>query len=72
MKTLFTWSLLFWFAASATAPQNEYAALKAEAERQYAAGSYARARELYGQVERKSLPRDEAEWVAFRLADAQW
>ena len=52
--------------------QTDYAGLKAEAERLYAQGSYARAQEIYSRVDKKSLPAAELRWVEFRLADTLW
>src|SRR6478609_7841091 len=50
----------------------EYESLKADAEKLYADGSFARARELYASVNRTNLPAAEQRWVQFRLADTQW
>jgi uncharacterized protein YfaS (alpha-2-macroglobulin family) len=56
--------------ASSTSP--EYQTNKADAEKLYAEGSYAKAGEIYSKVDVSRLPTDEARWVAFRLADSQW
>src|SRR5215469_2191512 len=50
----------------------EYAANKAAAEKFYAEGSYAKAHEVYAKMDISSLPKDDARWVQFRLADTQW
>jgi len=57
--------------SAAEAP--EYESLKAEAEKFYAAGSYAKANELYARVrEVSNSPSNEARWVSFRHAETQW
>lgn len=58
--------------AQASQAPAEYEALKAHAERLYADGSYAKARELYAQADAMDLSRAQSRWVDFRLADAQW
>ncbi|HEY5074450.1 MAG TPA: hypothetical protein VII34_07095, partial [Pyrinomonadaceae bacterium] len=55
-----------------SAQQTDYAQVRAEAERAYISGSYARANEVYGQVNKAGLPAAEARWVEFRLADTSW
>ncbi len=63
--------LLAWNAFSAEPP--EYASLKAEAEKFYADGSYAKAHELYARaLVMSNLSSNEARWVSFRHADSQW
>jgi len=52
--------------------QADYAGLRSQAEKLYAEGSFARARELYLEADKPSLPPDEARWVDFRLADTLW
>src|SRR6267142_1189558 len=52
--------------------QADYAQLKADAERAYAQGSYARAHEIYLKVDKKNLPAPEMRWVDFRIADTAW
>jgi hypothetical protein len=37
-----------------------------------AEGSYAKANELYSQADQAALPKAEARWVEFRLADTLW
>ena len=44
----------------------------AEAERDYAEGSFARAYQLYRDLDELDLPADQARWVDFRLADTLW
>jgi alpha-2-macroglobulin len=50
----------------------EYESLKADAERLFADGSFARVQELYSSVTLSNLPTAEQRWVQFRIADAQW
>ncbi len=73
MKTLFALLLLTVLSlVASSAPQPEYAKLKADAERLYSEGSYALARELYEKADGLSLPPADARWVDFRLADTTW
>ena len=60
------------FVPSALAQSPQYPALRADAERLFAEGSYARSREIYLQAKTLTLPRDDARWVDFRLADTLW
>src|SRR5215203_6728449 len=57
---------------NAVAQQPDYSQLKRDAEAQYAAGSYARANELYSRVDNSKLNPSETRWVEFRLGDTQW
>ncbi len=57
---------------SLTASSQSYEQLKSEAEKLYAAGSYALARDVYAQVDPKQLPPEAMRWLEFRLADTQW
>jgi uncharacterized protein YfaS (alpha-2-macroglobulin family) len=50
----------------------EYESLKANAEKLFADGSFAKANEIYRQVALTNLPAAEQRWVQFRLADTQW
>src|SRR6266404_1765877 len=50
----------------------EYETLKKEAEKLFADGSFARAREVYQRAEGMELPPEEKRCVEFRLADTQW
>ncbi|HEX3143294.1 MAG TPA: MG2 domain-containing protein, partial [Pyrinomonadaceae bacterium] len=52
--------------------QPDYQQLKSQAEKLYADGSYARARELYASVSKTGLSPQELRWVEFRLADTEW
>src|SRR5207244_280637 len=54
------------------AQQSDYSQVRAEAEQAYASGSYARANEIYSNVNKVRLPPAEARWVEFRLADPSW
>ena len=58
--------------ALAAALPPEYEAQKAEAEKLYTEGSFAKANEAYHQVALTNLPPAEQRWVQFRLADSQW
>jgi uncharacterized protein YfaS (alpha-2-macroglobulin family) len=55
-----------------SAQQTNYPQIKAEAEQAYAAGSYARANEIYSKLNKAGLPAAEVRWVEFRLADTLW
>ena len=57
---------------NAVVQQADYPQLRSEAETQYAQGSYARAHELYGKVDKTKLNPVESRWVEFRLADTSW
>lgn len=72
MKTIISLATFILLLLNAPAYQSDYSKLKAEAERSYEQGSYARANEIYSKVQRTTLPADEARWVAFRLADTSW
>lgn len=54
------------------AEPDAYPKLKEDAEKLYAAGSYARAHEVYGAINVTNLPSADARWVAFRAADTLW
>ena len=61
------------FGQPGPSPANDYQSLKAEAERFYTEGSYAKANEVYSRLLfLSSISHDEARWVAFRFADTQW
>jgi uncharacterized protein YfaS (alpha-2-macroglobulin family) len=73
MKTFITIALFgLLYLLPATAQQADYSKLKSEAEQFYAAGSYARANEVYGRVDKSGLSPAETRWVEFRLADTSW
>jgi uncharacterized protein YfaS (alpha-2-macroglobulin family) len=72
MKTIISITLLALLYFLPTAPQADYAKLKAEAEQFYAAGSYARANETYSKIDKTKLAPAEARWVDFRIADTSW
>jgi uncharacterized protein YfaS (alpha-2-macroglobulin family)/tetratricopeptide (TPR) repeat protein len=57
---------------SVQAQQMTYDSLRNDAERLYAEGSYALAREVYERASRLELAAGERRWVAFRLADTLW
>lgn len=59
-------------ARSQSAPEADYLAKKAAAEKFYAEGSYAKAHDLYDQMETAGLSPVEVRWVAFRSADTLW
>lgn len=72
-KTLISIALFgFLYILSSVAQQADYAKLKSDAEQYYAAGSYARANEVYRKVDQTGLAPAEARWVEFRLADTSW
>ena len=52
--------------------QPDYQQLKAQAEKLFADGSYARAHDLYANVSKAGLSPQESRWVEFRLADTEW
>jgi len=57
----------------APAPASDYASLKAQAEKFYADGSYAKANEIYSRLlVLSNITPDDARRVAFRVADTQW
>jgi uncharacterized protein YfaS (alpha-2-macroglobulin family)/tetratricopeptide (TPR) repeat protein len=62
--------LLLTFHASAAS--TDFEKLKADAEKQYADGSYALAHETYAKAPLAELPPPDKRWVEFRLADTQW
>ena len=72
MKTIISIAALLFVTFNGVAQQVDYPRLKADAERAYAEGSYAKAKELYSQVDQAALPKAEARWVEFRLADTLW
>src|SRR6185369_12256152 len=56
----------------AFAQESQYETLRADAERLYAEGSYARAREVYLQAKTANHPASDERWIDFRLADTLW
>src|SRR5687768_9282443 len=73
MKTIISIALFsFLYLLPTAAQQADYSKLKSEAEQFYASGSYARANEVYGKVDKTGLSMAEARWVDFRLADTSW
>ncbi len=72
MKTIISLATLIFLLLNTPVQQSDYSQLKADAERSYAQGSYARAHELYSKVQKTGLGPDEARWVDFRLADTSW
>jgi hypothetical protein len=73
MKTIISIALFgFLSLLSVAAQQPDYSKLKSDAEQFYSSGSYARANELYAQVNKSTLSPAEARWVEFRLADTLW
>ena len=73
MKTFISIALFgFLYLLPATAQQADYPKIKSDAEQFYSSGSYARANELYAQVNKTNLTPAEARWVEFRLADTLW
>jgi uncharacterized protein YfaS (alpha-2-macroglobulin family) len=73
MKTIISIALFgFLYLLPAAAQQADYSQLKSEAEKFYASGSYARANEIYGRLNKTGLAPAEVRWVEFRLADTTW
>lgn len=72
MKIIISLAALLFLLLNGIAQQVDYPQLKADAERAYAEGSYARANEIYNKVDKAGLPQTEARWVEFRLADTLW
>jgi uncharacterized protein YfaS (alpha-2-macroglobulin family) len=73
MKTIISIALFgFLYLLPTAAQQADYSKLKSDAEQFYSSGSYARANELYAQVDKATLSPAEARWVEFRLADTLW
>src|SRR5437762_3748592 len=73
MKTIISIALFgFLYLLPTAAQQADYAKLKSEAEQFYAAGSYARANEVYSKVDKAGLSPAETRWVEFRIADTTW
>jgi hypothetical protein len=70
-KSLVTFVLLHAFYLITPQAQS-YEALKAEAEKYYAEGSYSLAGQLYLKADALDLPPSEARWVDFWLADTLW
>jgi alpha-2-macroglobulin len=73
LKSLIAFSLFCPITVTPLHPlQADYVRLKSGAERLYAEGSYALARELYSKADAVNLPAEERRWVDFRLADTLW
>src|SRR5689334_3431383 len=73
MKTIaISITTFFFLVFSALTQQADYSQLRAEAEAQYAQGSYARANETYASIDKTKLSTSEVRWVEFRLADTSW
>jgi uncharacterized protein YfaS (alpha-2-macroglobulin family) len=73
MKTIISIALLsLVYLLPSAAPQNDYTKLKSDAERLYAAGSYAKANEIYVRVNKTGLSPADVRWVEFRVADTSW
>jgi uncharacterized protein YfaS (alpha-2-macroglobulin family) len=62
--------LFFTFNSFAASP--DFEELKAEAEKQYADGSYALAHETYAKAPLAGLSASDKRWIESRLADTQW
>ena len=66
-------SALVFAAGFVPAFSQNYADLKAEAEKFYADKSFAKAHELYSKaMEMSNISSNDARWIAFRHADTQW
>jgi uncharacterized protein YfaS (alpha-2-macroglobulin family) len=67
-----TTTCLLFFTIHSSAASPDFEALKADAEKQYADGSYALAHETYTKAQLADLAPTDKRWVEFRLADSQW
>ncbi|HEX7807725.1 MAG TPA: alpha-2-macroglobulin, partial [Thermoanaerobaculia bacterium] len=66
-------AMLLLSVAAAFPPQgSEYAAIKAEAEKDYFEKSFSRAHEAYERAAKLKTDATERRWIEFRLADTQW
>src|SRR5437879_13786034 len=63
---------LLFFTIHSSAASADFEKLKADAEKQYADGSYALAHETYAKAPLADLPPGDKRWVELRLADTQW
>jgi hypothetical protein len=72
MKTIISIAAFSIFLLHAVMQQSDYSRLKTDGEAQYGQGSYARANEIYSQVDKSKLAPPDLRWVEFRLADTQW
>src|SRR5258707_5244342 len=72
MKTIISITALAVLLLHSIFQQFDFSRSKAEAERVYAAGSYARANELYAKIDKTKLSTQDCRWVEFRLADTSW
>ncbi|HKR58208.1 MAG TPA: MG2 domain-containing protein, partial [Pyrinomonadaceae bacterium] len=72
MKTIISLAAFLFLLFQGLAQQVNYPQQKADAERAYSEGSYARANQIYSQVNKTPLPEAEARWVEFRIADTLW
>jgi alpha-2-macroglobulin len=74
MRTCILFALVGLFALKlAAALPPEYESLKADAEKFYAEGSFAKAHELYARaMVMSNITSNEARWVSFRNYDSQW
>jgi len=72
LRIILTLACVCAFTGFAQLPE-EYTRLKADAEKLYAEGSFAKAHELYARaMEMSNLTSNEARWVSFRNYDTQW
>jgi hypothetical protein len=72
MRRLTAFALLLALLGPVRAQQPSYDSFRADAERLYAEGSYALAREVYERASRLELSPPARRWVDFRLADTLW
>jgi len=63
---------LLFLTIHSSAASRDFERLKADAEKQYADGSYALAHDTYAKAQLADLPPSDKRWVEFRLADTQW
>ena len=72
MKTIISITALAFLLLHSIFQQSDFSQTKTEAERLYAAGSYARANEMYAKIDKTKLSVPDRSWVEFRLADTSW
>ncbi len=72
MKTVISITAFSILLFNVVTQQGDYSQLRSDAETQYSQGSYARANEIYGRVDKTKLSPADVRWVDFRLADTSW
>ena len=72
MKTIISITALSILLFNVITQATDFERLKSDAETQYSNGSYARAHEIYTQIDKTKLGVADLRWVEFRLADTSW